>query len=125
MKLLLVPWLLWTAAACIALRSLRPVMPRAAGLLAGLTAIPLLFYGYVGVTGVSVGVVNILIFQAAVLLAFWVSVTLQKRGRLTGPVWQLAGVVLLAAALFAVWTVSPPELPLFTDPTDGMRGIGK
>ena len=73
------------------------------------------------------GVVNILIFQAAVLLAFWVSVTLQKRGRLTGPVWQLTGVVLLAAAaaLFAVWTVSPPELPLFTDPTDGMRGIGK
>lgn len=127
MKLLLVPWLLWTAAACIAQRSLRPVMPRAAGLLAGLAAIPLLFYGYVGVTGVSVGVVNILIFQAAVLLAFWVSVTLQKRGRLTGPVWQLTGVVLLAAAaaLFAVWTVSPPELPLFTDPTDGMRGIGK
>ena len=45
MKLLFVPWFLWTAAECIGLRSLRPAGPRAAGLLAGLAAIPLLFYG--------------------------------------------------------------------------------
>ena len=125
MKLLFVPWFLWTAAECIGLRSLRPAAPRAVGLLAGMAAIPLLFYGYVGVTGVSVDVVNILIFQAAVLLAFWVSTALQRRGALTGPVWQAAGVLVLAAvcAAFAVWTVSPPELPVFTDPTDGTRGI--
>lgn len=125
MKLLFVPWFLWTIAECIGLRSLRPAGPRAVGLLAGLAAIPLLFYGYVGVTGVSVDVVNILIFQAAVLLAFWVSTALQRRGALTGPVWQAAGVLVLAAvcAAFAVWTVSPPELPVFTDPTDGTRGI--
>ena len=125
MKLLFVPWLLWTAAQCIGLRSLRPAAPRAVGLLAGMAAIPLLFYGYVGVTGVSVDVVNILIFQAAVLLAFWVSTALQRRGALTGPVWQAAGVLVMAAvcAAFAVWTVSPPELPVFTDPTDGTRGI--
>lgn len=125
MKLLFVPWFLWTAAECIGLRSLRPAGPRAVGLLAGMAAIPLLFYGYVGVTGVSVDVVNILIFQAAVLLAFWVSTALQRRGALTGPVWQAAGVLVLAAvcAAFAVWTVSPPELPVFTDPTDGTRGI--
>ena len=81
--------------------------------------------GYVGVIGVSVDVVNILIFQAAVLLAFWVSTALQRRGALTGPVWQAAGVLVMAAvcAAFAVWTVSPPELPVFTDPTDGTRGI--
>lgn len=40
MKLLAVPWVLWTIAECIGLRSLRPAGPRAAGLLAGLTAIP-------------------------------------------------------------------------------------
>lgn len=99
MKLLAVPWVLWTIAECIGLRSLRPAGPRAAGLLAGLTAIPLLFYGYVGVIGFHAAVVDVLIFQAAVLLAFWVSTALQKRGTLTAPVWQAAGVLVLAGSL--------------------------
>lgn len=125
MKLLFVPWLLWTAAQCIGLRSLRPAAPRAVGLLAGMAAIPLLFYGYTGVTGVNVGVVNVLIFQAAVLLAFWVSTALQKRGALTAPVWQAVGVLVMVAlcAAFVLWTVSPPALPIFTDPVDGTRGV--
>ena len=114
-----------TAAQCIGLRSLRPAAPRAVGLLAGMAAIPLLFYGYTGVTGVNVGVVNVLIFQAAVLLAFWVSTALQKRGALTAPVWQAVGVLVMAAlcAAFVLWTVSPPALPVFTDPVDGTRGV--
>lgn len=125
MKLLAVPWVLWTIAECIGLRSLRPAGPRAAGLLAGLAAIPLLFYGYVGVIGFHVAVVDVLIFQAAVLLSFWVSTALQKRGTLTAPVWQAAGVLVLAAVstAFVVWTASPPELPVFIDPTNGTRGI--
>ena len=125
MKLLAVPWVLWTIAECIGLRSLRPAGPRAAGLLAGLTAIPLLFYGYVGVIGFHAAVVDVLIFQAAVLLAFWVSTALQKRGTLPAPVWQAAGVLVLAAVstAFVVWTASPPELPVFIDPTNGTRGI--
>ena len=137
MKLLAVPWVLWTIAECIGLRSLRPAGPRAAGLLAGLTAIPLLFYGYVGVIGFHAAVVDVLIFQAAVLLAFWVSTALQKRGTLTAPVWQAAGP--LQAGLCspqgpgattkrlrvfsAELRTSPPELPVFIDPTNGTRGI--
>ena len=95
------------------------------GLLAGMAAIPLLFYGYTGITGANVGVVNVLIFQAAVLLAFWVSTALQKRDTLTAPVWQAAGVLVMAAlcAAFVIWTVSPPALPVFTDPVDGTRGV--
>ena len=71
------------------------------------------------------GVVNVLIFQAAVLLAFWVSTALQKRDTLTAPVWQAAGVLVMAAlcAAFVIWTVLPPVLPVFTDPVDGTRGV--
>ena len=78
-----------------------------------------------GVIGFHAAVVDVLIFQAAVLLAFWVSTALQKRGTLTAPVWQAAGVLVLAAvsAAFVVWTASPPELPVFIDPTNGTRGI--
>ena len=87
--------------------------------------IPVLFYTYTGILGRSIDVVNVLLFQAAVLLAYWVSRTLQKRGALTAPAWQAAGaaVQIAIAALFAVWTASPPELPLFVDPANGTRGI--
>ena len=84
-----------------------------------------MFYTYTGILGRSIDVVNVLLFQAAVLLAYWVSRTLQKRGALTAPAWQAAGaaVQIAIAALFVVWTASPPELPLFVDPTNGTRGI--
>ena len=98
---------------------------RAAGLLTGLILIPALFYTYPGICGKSVDVVNVLIFQAAVLAAWLVSRGLQRRGSLSAPLWQVLGILvqLGAAAVFAVWTVSPPELPLFVDPTNGTRGV--
>ena len=125
MKLLAVPWILWTAMTILIERRADCAAPRAAGLLTGLILIPALFYTYTGICGKSVDVVNVLIFQAAVLLAFWVSTALQKRGTLTAPVWQAAGVLVLAAVstAFVVWTASPPELPVFIDPTNGTRGI--
>ena len=99
--------------------------PRAAGLLTGLILIPALFYTYTGICGKSVNVVNVLIFQAAVLAAWLVSRGLQRRGSLSAPLWQVLGILvqLGAAAVFAVWTVNPPELPLFVDPTNGTRGV--
>ena len=59
------------------------------------------------------------------LLAFWVSWSVQARRVLDGPVWQiLGGVTLLAVWGLAIWwTYAPPQLPLFVDPTDGSRGI--
>ena len=64
-------------------------------------------------------------FALAVLLAFWVSWSVQARRVLDGPVWQiLGGVTLLAVWGLAIWwTYAPPQLPLFVDPTDGSRGI--
>ena len=37
----------------------------------------------------------------------------------------VAGVLVLlgTCAAFAAWTVLPPELPVFTDPTAGTRGV--
>ena len=38
---------------------------------------------------------------------------------------SLPGVLVLlgTCAAFAAWTVLPPELPVFTDPTAGTRGV--
>ena len=85
MKLLAVPWILWTAVTILIERRADCAAPRAAGLLTGLILIPALFYTYTGICGKSVDVVNVLIFQAAVLAAWLVSRGLQRRGSLSAP----------------------------------------
>ena len=127
MKLLTTPWVLWSIAELVAAgrSGLRVTAARAAGLLAGLAAIPMLFYTYQGVLGRDLMWLDIAIFQIAVLLGFWVSWTVLRRRALAAPLWQVAGGAVLAAvwAAFIVWTFAPPELPLFVDPETGLRGI--
>ena len=55
MKLLAVPWVLFSLVEYIALRTDGVAAPRAAGLLAGLAAIPTLFYTYKGIVGQAAG----------------------------------------------------------------------
>ena len=126
MKLLAMPWILFSLVEYIALRAGGIAGPRAAGLLVGLAAIPLLFYGYQGIVGRDSMIVDILIFQAAVLLAFWVSWTLQKRRQLSGGGWTALGLLVLLAvwALFLLFTFRAPDLAVFVDPLTGLRGIG-
>ena len=122
----LTPWVLWSLVERIALRGHGALLPaRGLGMLTGLAAIPALFYTYQGILGRGIMWVDVLIFQLAVLLAFWVSWSVQARRVLDGPVWQiLGGVTLLAVWGLAIWwTYAPPQLPLFVDPTDGSRGI--
>ena len=127
MKLLTTPWVLWSIAELIVLRrtGLPVLTARAAGLLAGLAAIPLLFYGYQGVLGRDIMWLDVAIFQIAVLLGFWVTWAMLRRRALASPVWQVAGAAVLAAvwAAFILWTFAPPDLPLFADPETGLRGI--
>ena len=127
MKLLAVPWLLWTVLQAAVLRNVSVLPGRALGLLTGLAAIPLLFYGYTGALGVESMIVDIAIFQVAVLLGFLVSWLIQSHRKLTGRFWQiLAALVLLGvAAVFVWWTFQPPRLPVFIDPTTGLTGPGK
>ena len=126
MKLLAVPWIVWTVIEWLAVgRGKNSVLAaRAVGLLIGLLVIPALFYTYQGITGLNSSLVNIIIFQVAVLLAFWASWRLQSRRRLSGKAWQwLGGLVLLAiGAAFVIWTYYPPQLPVFADPITGSVG---
>lgn len=125
MKLLAVPWVLFSLVEYIALRTDGVAAPRAAGLLAGLAAIPTLFYTYKGIVGQGYMIVDILIFQVSVLLAFWVSRVLQKGRRLAGGAWTVAGLLALLGiwAVFLLFTFRPPELAIFIDPVTGTRGI--
>ena len=127
MKLLITPWIIWSLVSLLFQRgSDRPVAAaRMLGLLAGMAAIPTLYYTCRGITGQNEALVNVLLFQAAVLLAFWVSCYVQKHRLLQGRRWQGLGVaVLLGVWLVTVlWTYHPPALPLFMDPLTGRAGI--
>ena len=129
MKLLAVPWIVWSLVEFIVLRRSRlPVLAaRAAGLLIGVAAIPLLYYGYTGVTGQNISLVNIVIFQLAVLAAFGVSWLVLDRRWFCGLFWQILGGTVLAGALamFVWWTYQPPQLPVFTDPVTQQRGMAE
>ena len=124
MKLLAVPWLIWTAAEGFALRGRGVLAARAAGLITGLVFIPTVYYTYTGALGVSSSLVNILIFQAAVLSGAAVTWHMLKERKFSAAVWRAPAAVLLLAlaALFVWWTFAPPVLPLFTDPVSGLRG---
>ena len=127
MKLLVVPWTVWSLVEAVALRgSRRPVLPaRAVGLLAGVAAIPVVYYTYTGALGVSSMIVDVLLFQAAVLLGAWISWRIMKSGKCMSFTLSVFGLLILLGiwALFVWWTYDPPQLPLFTDPVTGQTGI--
>lgn len=125
-KLLTIPWALWSVVETIALRRGKGgvLIARALGLTAGAVLIIAAYYTYVGVTGANVSIVNIIIFQVAVLLAFFVSWRMQDKGLLRGNFWDIVGgLLLLGMVVLAVyWTYFPPTLPLFIDPQTGQTG---
>lgn len=125
MKLLAVPWTVWTLLEALAhRRGTRDALARFVGLLAGAAAIPVLYYTYRGITGENIDLVNILIFQLAVLASWGVTRLLRRRCKAPGRGRQTAGVLLHLAlwGLFIWWTWAPPHLPLFCDPLSGTFG---
>lgn len=127
MKLLMIPWVVWSLVEAVVLRdSRRPVLlARAMGLLAGVLLIPTVYYTYTGALGVSSMIVDVLLFQAAVLLGAWVSWRIMAGGKGTGLLWSVLGLLILLGvwALFVWWTYDPPMLPIFTDPANGTVGL--
>ena len=127
MKLLMIPWVVWSLVEAVVLRdSRRPMLlARAMGLLAGVLLIPTVYYTYTGALGVSSMIVDVLLFQAAVLLGAWVSWRIMAGGKGTGLLWSVLGLLILLGvwALFLLFTFRAPDLPLFIDPLTGLRGI--
>lgn len=127
MKLLAVPWIVWSLIEWLTLRnsSGSVLIARGLGMLVGLAFIPAVFYTYQGILGQNLDWVNVLIFQLGVLLAFTVCWVIQSRERLPGKGWQVLGLVILLAvgALFVVWTYRTPFLAVFTDPLTGAVGL--
>ncbi|MCI2059142.1 MAG: DUF6512 family protein [Oscillibacter sp.] len=127
MKILVLPALLFSAVQfCVQGRSY-PNFPavRSFSILAGAALIPVGFYTYTGILGRDVLWADLALFLAADALIFLLDARGLQRGSLSAGIWQILGVAVLWALVFAfVWcTFHPPMLALFRDPVTGQYGI--
>lgn len=127
MKLLYVPYFFYGAAEWLRFgrRLDNFLAAKAAGALAGLFAIPMLFYLLTGSFGSLPAAMHIGIFVLSAAIAFLVSSALCRSGAFRRGWQQLLGLVLLWGLLFLFvrCTYHPPRLPLFRDPLALYYGI--
>ena len=95
-----------------------------AGMITGLTAIPILFYTYNGALGTSPDWINIAIFFLAAAASYLVESKLFRKQSLQCNMPGIALAVLcVIGAAFVLCTFLPPQIPLFEDPLSGTYGI--
>ncbi len=96
------------------------------GLLLGLIAIPIIYYTYTGVLGISADWFNILIFFIAAAISFYLETKIIKGGRecIFSPTAAKI-IILLIGLVFLIFTFVPPHIPLFKDPISSSYGINK
>lgn len=88
-----------------------------AGIILGLTLIPVLYYTYIGAFGVSADWFNIAIFFLAVAAAFIVeTLILKHESRFFLSTQMSLTLLCIIASCFVVFTFVPPSIPLFQDP---------
>ena len=95
-----------------------------AEILLGLALIPVLFYTYNGVFGISPDWINIAIFYITALLVYLFEWWAFKKDWLQCKHPRLAfTAICLIGVLFVVFTFAPPQIPLFQDPLTGTHGV--
>lgn len=95
------------------------------GILLALVLIPVLYYTYTGILGISADWFNVTIFFLAAGGAYRLEYTLETRlqnCRISAAVWW--GIILLIVGAFTAATFFPPHIPLFRDPVNEYYGIG-
>lgn len=87
-------------------------------LIAGILLIPLLYYGYTGLTNCNYLWADIGIFILSVLISYGISYLILKANKTFAALpWQIAGLISIAALVFGFvkFTYNPPALPIFTE----------
>lgn len=96
------------------------------GMLFSLALIPMVYYTYTGILGISADWFNVTIFFIAAGAAFWLETKLfQKEWSCPLPSGVAFGLVSLICVVFTVLTFVPPHIPFFRDPVTGTYGFQK
>lgn len=126
LKLAFWPGLLWAVFECklIAGNPREFWAAKGYGLLVPIILIPLIFYSYTAVIGRNVLLLDIATFVVAVAASHIVSAQIISRG-LQSRSLRAIGIAFLAFQFiaYASFTISPPDLGIFRDGRDGLRGL--
>lgn len=88
-----------------------------AGILLALVLIPVIYYTYTGILGVSADWFNIAIFYIAAGAAYWLETKcLQQERACRIPSWMAFALICLIGIAFMIFTFFPPRIPLFESP---------
>ncbi len=94
------------------------------GILLGLTLIPVLYYTYTGIFGVSVDWLNITIFFLSAGFTFWVENKLFQREDICCLSSHASFILIcMIGVVFTLLTFFTPEIPFFKDPMTGGYGF--
>lgn len=128
LKLLFVPMLLFSIVEyfVVGKEYTNFIAAKSLGILFGMLAIVVIFYTYTGIVGKHYLWADILTFIIGVAVAYlysWKAIT-RYQAR-SGLGWIGLIIVMVILICFAVFTFSPPQIPLFLDPVSKRYGIPK
>lgn len=94
------------------------------GILLGLTLIPVLYYTYTGIFGISVDWLNITVFFLSASVVFWVENKLFQKENGCRLSSQISfALICMIGVIFTILTFFTPEIPFFKDPVTGSYGF--
>ena len=126
LKLLYFPYLIWCGIEYFLLKCPHNFFSsKLAGAVSGMAFIVIFFYTYGGVTGKESTFADILSFFIGAAISFTVSYEMiRNRKKSTRPNENFSiSMLILIAALFFIFTFTPPLIPLFEDPQTFTYGI--
>jgi len=126
LKLLFFPYLIWTFIQYFLLKCEKGVFAsKLFGAIAGMLTITVIFYTYIGASGKSIEILNILLFFIGVFAAFTTDYIVFKSGKFSTLIYDNISVAILTAisAVFFIFTFAPPLIPLFKDPVNSSYGL--
>ena len=118
MKLVYFPMLLFAAYMIKKYKEAYPCITSAflSAILAGTWIVPILFYTYTGIFGISIMFVDISIFFISVIIAVYIAYRLtlsRKMEKYTNMLYVLVGVMFM---FFLTFTIFTPDIALFKEP---------
>jgi len=100
------------------------VLAKTVGVYLATITIPIVFYSYTAVTGKSIFLIDISTFVVAVIIGQISSYKLLTHKKLSEYFDRISLVLLVMLGIaFVLFTLYPPQLPVFRDPVTGKYGI--
>lgn len=126
LKLLFFPYLIWSIFQyCFLIKKKSVFMCSLISVIIGMTTIVTFYYTYTGIIGKNIDAINIFSFFLGVFITFVIDYILLISENFSKYLWQNIGIagLLIITALFFIFTIAPPFLPLFKDPINSTYGI--